>query len=182
MFAENDIQQIAGADVHGTDDKIGRAGQVFLDDKAGRPEWATVNTGLLGTNESFVPLAQAELRDQGVTLPFIRAALKDALNVDPEGGAPFPRRGAGSVRARRARLLRSTLGFWSAGRPDNGGRPPRRHSGRLRSRKLTVPGCAAASSPNSRASPFLSPAKRCGPSESPSRRPTVVRRSPAGHL
>lgn len=87
MIAENDIQQIAGADIYGTDgDKIGRAGQVFLDDETGRPEWVTVNTGLFGTNESFVPLAQAELGDQGVTVPFAKAAVKDAPNVDPDTG------------------------------------------------------------------------------------------------
>jgi uncharacterized protein (TIGR02271 family) len=87
MIAENDIQQIAGADVYGTDgDKIGRAGQVFLDDETGRPEWVTVNTGFFGTNESFIPLTQAKLGDKGLTVPFTKAAVKDAPNVDPDSG------------------------------------------------------------------------------------------------
>ena len=87
MIAENDIQQIEGSDVYGTDgDKIGRAGQVYLDDETGRPEWVTVNTGLFGTNESFIPLTQAELGEQGVTVPFTKASVKDAPNVDPDEG------------------------------------------------------------------------------------------------
>ena len=57
MINENQIQSVMGSDVHGSDgEKIGRAGQVYLDDQTGRPEWVTVNTGLFGTNESFVPL------------------------------------------------------------------------------------------------------------------------------
>lgn len=83
MIAENDIQQVTGADVYDSEgDKIGRAGQVFLDDETGRPEWVTVNTGLFGTNESFIPLAGAEFADQGLTVPFAKDVVKDAPNVD----------------------------------------------------------------------------------------------------
>jgi uncharacterized protein (TIGR02271 family) len=87
MIAENDIQQVQGADVYGVDgDKIGRAGQIYLDDETGRPEWVTVNTGLFGMNESFVPLAEANLADNGVTVPFGKDAVKNAPNVDPGDG------------------------------------------------------------------------------------------------
>ena len=87
MIAESDIQQIKGADILGQDgEKIGRAGQVYLDDVTGRPEWVTVNTGLFGTNESFIPLAQAELGGEGITVPFTKSTVKDAPNVDPDEG------------------------------------------------------------------------------------------------
>ena len=36
--------------------KIGSVGQVYLDDETGQPDWVTVNTGLFGTRENFVPL------------------------------------------------------------------------------------------------------------------------------
>ncbi|MCE3267597.1 MAG: protein of unknown function DUF2382-like protein, partial [Solirubrobacterales bacterium] len=41
-------------------DKIGRLEEIYLDADSGQPEWATVNTGLFGTKQSFVPLAEAE--------------------------------------------------------------------------------------------------------------------------
>jgi uncharacterized protein (TIGR02271 family) len=87
MIAEQDIQQVQGADVYGSDgDKIGRAGQVYLDDQTGRPEWVTVNTGLFGMNESFIPLTDASFGDHGLTVPFTKDAVKDAPNVDPDDG------------------------------------------------------------------------------------------------
>ncbi|MGZ4556794.1 MAG: PRC-barrel domain-containing protein, partial [Mycobacteriaceae bacterium] len=50
MIAESDIQQVHGAEIYSAEgDKIGRAGQVYLDDETGRPEWVTVHTGLFGT-------------------------------------------------------------------------------------------------------------------------------------
>lgn len=87
MITENNIERIVGHDVYGTDgEKIGRAGQVYLDDESGRPEWVTVHTGLFGTRESFIPLMDAEVRDDGLAVPFNKGAVKDAPNVDPEDG------------------------------------------------------------------------------------------------
>jgi len=87
MISENDIQQVHGADIYSADgEKIGRAGQVYLDDETGRPEWVTVHTGLFGTNESFIPLTDAQLGDDRVTVPFTKDQVKDAPNIDPEDG------------------------------------------------------------------------------------------------
>jgi hypothetical protein len=73
--------------VYSTDGtKIGRAGTVYIADDTGRPEWATVHTGLFGMRESFLPLAQATLRDDRVTVPYDKEQVKDAPNVDPDGG------------------------------------------------------------------------------------------------
>ena len=36
--------------------KVGKIGQIYLDERSGTPSWATVNTGLFGQKESFVPL------------------------------------------------------------------------------------------------------------------------------
>ena len=69
MFDDNQIQSVMGNDVYGSDgEKIGRAGQVYVDDQTGRPEWVTVNTGLFGMNESFVPLGSADLGEGRVTV------------------------------------------------------------------------------------------------------------------
>jgi uncharacterized protein (TIGR02271 family) len=84
---QSNIDTIIGRSVHGADgQKIGDVGQIYLDDETGTPEWATVKTGLFGTKESFVPLAQAELTDDGVRVPYDKDAVKDAPNVDADEG------------------------------------------------------------------------------------------------
>jgi uncharacterized protein (TIGR02271 family) len=84
---QSNIDTIIGRPVQGADgEKIGDVGQVYLDDQTGRPEWATVRTGLFGTKESFVPVAQAELTDNGLRVPYDKDAVKDAPRVDAEQG------------------------------------------------------------------------------------------------
>ncbi len=82
MITIDQMQDALGQSVYGTDgDKIGRLGQVFVDDTTGQPEWITVETGLFGTRETFVPIAQAELTSDGVTVPFTKDQVKDAPSV-----------------------------------------------------------------------------------------------------
>ena len=86
MITQNDIQRISGTDVYTADgDKIGSVGQVYLDDQSGAPEWVTVKTGLFGTKESFVPLAEAALNGDRVEVPFGKDQVKDAPRVDADG-------------------------------------------------------------------------------------------------
>ena len=91
MIDSNEVGQIADRTVFDSaGDKVGKAGQVYLDDESGQPEWVTVNTGLFGTNESFVPLREASLTDDGVSVPYTKDKVKDAPNVDPDGGHITP--------------------------------------------------------------------------------------------
>jgi uncharacterized protein (TIGR02271 family) len=85
MITEHHLKDVPGADVYAADGaKIGRAGTVYVDDETGQPEWVTVHTGLLGTRQSFVPLSQAEVVDDGLTVPYSKDLVKDAPNVDPD--------------------------------------------------------------------------------------------------
>ena len=87
MLTETDTRQVIGTTAYSTDgDKIGKVGQVFLDDETGRPEFVTVNTGLFGNNETFIPVAEATFDSDRLTLPFTKDKVKDAPNVDAEGG------------------------------------------------------------------------------------------------
>ena len=80
-------KDILGGTLHGAGgEKIGKIGQVFLDDQTGRPEWATVSTGFFGSNESFVPLEAASVNGSDVTVAYDKARIKGAPNVDPSGG------------------------------------------------------------------------------------------------
>lgn len=89
MIDSNEIEEIVGREVYGSDEaKIGKIGQVYLDDDTGQPEWVTINTGLFGTKESFIPLREARRTGDGtgVTVPYTKDTVKDAPNVDPSAG------------------------------------------------------------------------------------------------
>jgi uncharacterized protein (TIGR02271 family) len=66
-------------------DKVGKLEEVYLDTESGEPEWATVTTGLFGTKQSFVPLAQADPQGGRVVVPYSKDQVKDAPSVDPDG-------------------------------------------------------------------------------------------------
>lgn len=66
-------------------DKIGKIDEIYLDEQTGQPEWLSVNTGLFGSNVSFVPLAEATPRDGEVVVPFGKDKVKDAPNATPDG-------------------------------------------------------------------------------------------------
>src|SRR3954447_2498527 len=87
MIDINQLSTLPGRTVYGSDgEKIGSAGQAYLDDQTGQPEWVTVNTGLFGTKETFVPLRDATLTDDGLSVAYPKELVKDAPNVDPENG------------------------------------------------------------------------------------------------
>ena len=62
-------------------DKIGRIGQVYVDDVTGKPDWVTVNTGLFGTKEHFAPLKGATVTGDDIVLPFDQDVVNDAPDV-----------------------------------------------------------------------------------------------------
>ena len=65
--------------------KVGKVGQVYLNDATGEPEWVTVSTGLFGTRESFAPLYNAQPGDGELRLAVTKQLIKDAPNVDTDG-------------------------------------------------------------------------------------------------
>jgi len=65
-------------------DKLGKIGDLYLDDATDLPAYAGVRTGLLGRHESIVPLAGAEERDGAVHLPFEAEAVRSAPSLDPD--------------------------------------------------------------------------------------------------
>jgi uncharacterized protein (TIGR02271 family) len=86
VITQNDLRSLFDADVYEQDgDKIGKAGQVYLDNNSGEPEWVTVKTGLFGTKESFVPLRSASLTEGRIVVPFSKDRIKGAPRVDADG-------------------------------------------------------------------------------------------------
>ncbi len=73
-----------GATVTGSNgDKIGKVDEVYLDNTSGQPEWVSVKTGLFGSNVSLIPLSQATVSGDTVTVPFDKSFVKDAPHHDP---------------------------------------------------------------------------------------------------
>src|SRR3954453_23041615 len=86
MIGTETISSVIGKDVYDTSgQKIGSASEVYLDDESGQPEWVTVRTGLFGTKESFVPIRDADLTDDGVRVPVTKDQVKDAPKIDSDG-------------------------------------------------------------------------------------------------
>ena len=87
MITEEQARDLIGGDLYGADgDKIGRIGQIFLDDETGRPEWVTVHTGMFGSKENFVPIADGQYTERGLVVPFDKDRVKNAPTVDVEAG------------------------------------------------------------------------------------------------
>ncbi|CCG05615.1 DUF2382 domain-containing protein [Blastococcus saxobsidens] len=86
MIGTETISRVIGQDVYDTEgQKIGSASEVYLDDETGQPEWVTVRTGLFGTKESFVPIRDADLTNDGVRVAVTKDRVKDAPKIDADG-------------------------------------------------------------------------------------------------
>ena len=87
MTVPQDVQQFIGLttlDSEGS--KVGEISQVYLDEQTGMPMWVTVATGMFGTRQSFAPLYGAQVSGGEVTLAVTKEQIKDAPNVDDDGG------------------------------------------------------------------------------------------------
>ncbi len=80
-----DVNAILSSTAYDADgDKVGKVEQVFLDDNSGEPTFLTVNTGLFGAKESFVPAKDARQDGDRVVLPYQKDVIQDAPKVDAD--------------------------------------------------------------------------------------------------
>ena len=61
---------------------VGTISEFYLDRETGYPTWALVDTGLFGSNQTFVPLVHATEIDDGLQVPYEKRHIKDAPRVD----------------------------------------------------------------------------------------------------
>ena len=86
MTNPDDLQNIIGRTaVDQEGNKIGKIGQIYLDDASGAPQWVTISTGLFGNKESFAPIGGYSFDGDDVTLPVTKDQVKDAPNMDADG-------------------------------------------------------------------------------------------------
>ncbi len=86
MTTPQDVQQFIGRTAVDTEgNKVGKIGQVYLDDRTGLPLWITVATGMLGTRQSFAPISGSRFDGEQVTLAVSKDLIKDAPSIDDDG-------------------------------------------------------------------------------------------------
>lgn len=93
MFTTEQMQTMIDNDgvvVDNDGNKVGKIGEVFLDDESGRPEWVTTKAGMFGGAGTFVPLSGAEAGDNEVRVAYDKATIKDAPSMDSEDGHLSP--------------------------------------------------------------------------------------------
>lgn len=81
----NSPDELSGLTLYGNEgEKIGNVGQVYVDDRTGRPEWVTAKTGLFGMKESLVPLSGGRLMGEDLHVPYDKDTIKDAPRLDAD--------------------------------------------------------------------------------------------------
>jgi PRC-barrel domain protein len=80
--AQDPQHYIHRAAVDAEGNRIGKISQIYLDDQAGQPVWALVETGLFGTRQSFAPIHGSRLDGELVVLAVSKDQVKDAPNID----------------------------------------------------------------------------------------------------
>lgn len=66
--------QVKGLPVYGsTGEELGNVDVVFDDEATGKPEWLAIGTGMVGRERRLVPYADADVRDDGVRVPYTSA-------------------------------------------------------------------------------------------------------------
>jgi uncharacterized protein (TIGR02271 family) len=91
MPSMTDAYQWHGRTLVGNDgEKIGKINEIYEDPATGKPEWATVTTGLFGTKSNFVPLAGASPAGEDVRAQVTKDQVKDAPSVESDGELSEP--------------------------------------------------------------------------------------------
>jgi uncharacterized protein (TIGR02271 family) len=86
MTTTEALQNMEGRTAVDTDGaKLGKIGQVYLDDQSGQPLWVTIHTGMFGTKESFAPLYGSRTDGDNLRLAVSKDMVKDAPGIEADG-------------------------------------------------------------------------------------------------
>jgi uncharacterized protein (TIGR02271 family) len=79
------IAAARGVDVYSSDgEKIGSVEEIFHDYETRQPEWIGIGTGIFSTKRVLVPVEGAELRGDGLFVPYAKDQVKDAPEIDAD--------------------------------------------------------------------------------------------------
>ena len=85
MISQQDISSVIGSNAVDNDgDKLGKVGQVYLDDQTQQPTWVSVSTGFFGTSETFVPIEGARFEGDDLHVSYDKGKIKDAPRIEAD--------------------------------------------------------------------------------------------------
>jgi len=85
VISMDQARTLQGKTLHGAGgDKLGKIDTLYADRDGGEPTFATVNTGAFGTKTSFVPLSEATMTGEDVTVPYGKDLVQSAPSIDPD--------------------------------------------------------------------------------------------------
>ena len=91
MLSVDQVREVIGADAYDSDgNQIGTVDQVFLDDQTGEPVFATINRGVTGGSQTFLPLANASASRGRLDVGFDQGRIASAPDINAEGGHLSP--------------------------------------------------------------------------------------------
>ena len=86
MTTTEELQNMEGqtaVDVNGA--KLGKIGQIYVDDQTGQPLWVTITTGMFGTKQNFAPLYGSRSDGGDLHLAVTKDMVTDAPGVEADG-------------------------------------------------------------------------------------------------
>lgn len=79
------IAAARGVDVYSSDgEKIGSVEEIYHDYETRRPEWIGIGTGIVTTKRVLVPVEGAELRGDGLFVPYAKEQVTDSPDIDAD--------------------------------------------------------------------------------------------------
>ncbi len=80
-----DVAALEGKPVYSSDGvSVGEVAAVFLDKETQKPEWLALRRGLLGAKQVLVPMAEASVRDDRISVPYSRSQIESAPETHGE--------------------------------------------------------------------------------------------------
>ena len=86
MTTTEELQNMEGqtaVDVNGA--KLGKIGQIYVDDQTSQPLWVTISTGMFGTKQSFAPLYGSRSDGGDLQLAVTKDMVSGAPGVEADG-------------------------------------------------------------------------------------------------
>lgn len=87
MVTRKQMEQLIGekGDVLASDGSVlGSIKRAYLGDHTGQPTWITVNTGMFGNAESFIPLQSATVAEKNIRVPYTRELVSNSPRMEHE--------------------------------------------------------------------------------------------------
>jgi hypothetical protein len=92
MTTDSESRDVVDLDVYRcTGERIGRANSVYIDHRSRRPAWVGVTTGLFATHQSVIPLTDAAITRDRITVVFSKEHIRDSPTVEPVDTCITPR-------------------------------------------------------------------------------------------